>query len=38
MIVNATGFIALSLLFVVLAMVMYESSQGLEKNIGQSTG
>ena len=37
MIVNATGFIPFSLLFIVSAMVMWESSQWLEKNTVWST-
>ena len=38
MIVIATGFIPLSPLSIVLTMVMWESSQWLEKNIVRSTG
>ena len=38
MIVIATGFIPLSQLYIVLAMVMWESSQWLARNIVRSTG
>ena len=38
MIVIATGFIPLSPLSVVSTMILFESSQGLRKNIVRSTG